>query len=76
MARLSKPCKVNDKGRECSSCREFKPWDEYHLSSSGIRGHRSECNECRSGRYDDDGPHYRMTFPAWYKWTGLAIYQG
>ena len=37
---------VNDEGRECSSCKEYKTWKHYSLLKRGIKGYSSYCKAC------------------------------
>ena len=36
---------IDDKGRECSKCGVYKPWDEYH-KGVGRNGKNTRCKEC------------------------------
>ncbi len=37
--------RLEDDGRECSKCRNFKPWSDYN-KGNGARGHNSICRDC------------------------------
>lgn len=37
---------INDEGRQCSRCGEFKTWDKFNKNKHGTRGHQSWCSEC------------------------------
>ncbi len=37
---------VDDDGRTCTYCNEYKPWSEYFKSSTGTRGYTSSCKGC------------------------------
>jgi hypothetical protein len=38
--------KINDIGRQCTCCKEFKPWGEFYNQKNGINGHNSSCKNC------------------------------
>lgn len=38
--------RIDDSGRECTKCGEYKPWEEYGKSSKGARGHSEMCRPC------------------------------
>jgi len=37
---------VNDQGRECSTCKEFKLWHSFHFKKQSRSGYMSQCKEC------------------------------
>ncbi len=39
---------INDEGRECTCCGEFKQWDEYGNKKKGVRGKQAICNKCKN----------------------------
>lgn len=39
----------NEEGRQCKTCEEFKPWDEFYLRTNK-KTHQSECKECTKAR--------------------------
>ena len=41
-------CLINDEGRECTCCGEFKQWDEYGNKKRGTRGRQPICNKCKN----------------------------
>lgn len=40
------PRAFDPEGRECSSCRGWKSWDEFGLSRGGVNGRSSRCGLC------------------------------
>lgn len=38
---------VNNAGKTCSKCKEFKSFDNFHASSESNDGLRPDCKECR-----------------------------
>ncbi len=38
-------------GRVCSRCDKFKPWSQYHETSSSASGHASHCKICHDKYY-------------------------
>ena len=39
---------INDEGRECTYCGEFKQWDKYGNHKKGARGKKSLCLKCNA----------------------------
>lgn len=39
---------INDKGRTCTECGEFKDWSEFHRLKRGSHGRQSKCRACRN----------------------------
>ncbi len=40
--------RIDDDGRQCVICGEYKPWGEFYtLARGGVRGHMSDCKACR-----------------------------
>jgi len=39
---------MDDTGRECISCHQFKSWDHYYKHSLGANGRTANCKQCRS----------------------------
>jgi hypothetical protein len=37
---------INDVGRTCSKCKEFKSWPEFYLSRTSKTGHTPSCKQC------------------------------
>lgn len=44
------PVIKNEHGKECSTCRVFKPFEEFHKDKRQLDGHVSKCKECRNSR--------------------------
>lgn len=40
---------INEEGRECTNCLEFKSWDKYQKNGKAGTGHQSICKTCRTG---------------------------
>jgi len=38
--------RVDADGRQCGECREYKPWDQFHISRSVKSGHVTTCKPC------------------------------
>lgn len=38
--------RIDDRGRECVGCGQYKPWIDYHVDSKSRSGHQSSCKEC------------------------------
>lgn len=51
-------CKYNDKGRECSDCRQYKTWEHFNKNLRGFRLKCSYCRECS----DAKNLHYRTVY--------------
>ena len=45
---MSRPhsTKVDEKGRICTKCSEYKPWSEFRKSASSTTGHTPSCKAC------------------------------
>ena len=43
---MGRPKYIDDKGRECIRCSEYKKWNEFGKSKGGPRGHCNVCKEC------------------------------
>lgn len=41
-----KELKIDENGRECFSCEEYKTWDKYHKAKSKRLGHTATCKVC------------------------------
>lgn len=41
---------INEVGRECSECGQFKPWSEFHKRNNLTTGHAAHCKICRRRR--------------------------
>ena len=37
---------VDDQGRECTKCGEYKPWSEYNKDKSKANGYNCQCRVC------------------------------
>lgn len=52
--RIKKPnmikTKVQSDWRECTICKEFKLWSEYHKNKVWVLWYTSDCKECRNNR--------------------------
>jgi hypothetical protein len=44
------PWRVDDAGRECSSCGQYKVWNEFHASATATTGHQTKCKQCVRAR--------------------------
>lgn len=40
--------RIDADGRQCGSCREYKTWDEFHISRANTYGHTTICKACIS----------------------------
>ena len=40
--------RIDEYGRECTKCGEYKLWDKYPIKKSCTHGHSSQCRECTS----------------------------
>jgi len=40
--------RIDEEGRECSRCGEYKPWAEYHKNKAKKNGHQSACKVCHN----------------------------
>ena len=40
--------RIDEEGRECSKCGEYKAWAEYHKNKAKKNGHQSACKVCLS----------------------------
>jgi hypothetical protein len=40
--------RVDESGRQCGTCGEYKPWDDFHLSRTTIYGHVTTCKPCKA----------------------------
>ena len=40
--------RVNETGRECTKCKEFKHWVFFSKMSNGLNGHSTDCLDCRN----------------------------
>lgn len=38
--------RIDEHGRECGKCREYKPWDDFHVSRTTRYGHDTTCKPC------------------------------
>lgn len=47
MGRKLKRSRIEDHGRECRICNEFKTWDAFYKTKGGARGYDSACRQCR-----------------------------
>lgn len=39
---------INDNGRECTKCKEYKTWSEYSKSKTWIKWYTGVCKQCRN----------------------------
>lgn len=39
---------ITDKGRECSKCNKFLPWDDFSKNKTATTGYQSRCKLCCS----------------------------
>ena len=42
--------RIDDAGRQCGECREYKPWDSFHVSRTTRYGHVTTCRPCMSAK--------------------------
>ena len=40
--------RIDEEGRECSKCGEYKLWAEYHKNKAKKHGHQSACKICHN----------------------------
>ena len=45
---MGKTVRHDDHGRECSVCKEVRPWACFHKQSSGFKGRYHTCKKCRN----------------------------
>lgn len=45
--------KVDDLGRVCTNCGEYKPWDCYFTHKQKIHGHQEQCKVCVTSKLRD-----------------------
>ena len=45
---------VNDDGRTCTKCGEFKAWSEFSIRTIGTRGKQSKCKLCVNTYYEEN----------------------
>jgi Recombination endonuclease VII len=38
--------RIDDLGRECGDCGQYKPWDDFHISRGTAYGHTTTCKPC------------------------------
>jgi NUMOD4 motif-containing protein len=38
--------RIDDQGRECGDCGQYKPWDDFHISRTTRYGHITTCKPC------------------------------
>lgn len=41
---------IDDEGRECSVCEEYKVWNQFHGNTNSKTGYSSECKTCRNDK--------------------------
>ena len=39
---------INEDGRDCPHCGNWKYWSQYHKNESGVMGHTSWCKMCNN----------------------------
>lgn len=40
--------RVDENGRICTRCHEYKPWVKFNIKSDGLNGHNSQCKKCQN----------------------------
>lgn len=53
--------RIDEEGRECTLCLDYKPWSEYHRKKSASTGHSARCKECSKLYYPDPVGERRKT---------------
>ena len=43
--------RIDDLGRECTVCGEYKPWDQYGNDKSAVNGKLASCKNCRNAAH-------------------------
>lgn len=46
-ARKASKCRIDNEGRECARCHEYKVWDNYPVDKSRVRGRYPACRACQ-----------------------------
>lgn len=70
---------IDDKGRNCTRCGEWKPWTEYHRSHIGPNGRCCQCKVCRrenSYQYRTNIDEVRERLDAIYEEKDALLEQG
>lgn len=44
--------KINETGRTCNTCGEYKVWDEYGNKKSGLKKKQPSCRQCTNAAYN------------------------
>jgi hypothetical protein len=68
MAKQSKL--VDDFGRECNTCGEYKTWDEFYVNKSLRTGHVASCKSCvteRSNKHYQDNKENKLEYAKQYR---------
>ena len=39
--------KIDEYGRQCIKCKQYKTWDNYHKTWSGVNGYQNTCKLCK-----------------------------
>lgn len=42
--------RIDDGGRECGECGDYKPWDDFHISRTVKHGHVTTCKPCMAAK--------------------------
>jgi hypothetical protein len=50
---LPPACRIDNDGRECTTCHAYQPWTAYSRSAAGPYGRASSCKDCHSQYYRD-----------------------
>lgn len=59
--RVYRQTRVDDNGRECTKCDEYKPWTEfYDKPDGGANGKQSQCKDCWIAYYSEQGRLKRL----------------
>ena len=67
---------IDDKGRECSKCKEYKDWSNFSHNPGGTRNRSSRCKECVRvvfrKHYQDNTEDIRKRCKKWQDTKGKA----
>ena len=60
---MANNCVINEDGRECSGCHEFKQWSEFNKNKTTKTGHQSICRCCAAIRQKPHTARWQKTLP-------------
>jgi Recombination endonuclease VII len=43
--------RIDNDGRQCGTCRQYKPWDEFFISRNNAYGHMTSCRPCATEKH-------------------------